>query len=66
MNAAVSFTMCVIGDLSWKMLPLYIAAQFLGSFMAAATVFILYYGEYTCTFRFKTRKYLNDHYNIST
>ncbi|XP_072517628.1 aquaporin-7 [Salminus brasiliensis] len=43
MNAAVSFTMCVLGRLSWKMLPLYVAAQLLGSFLAAGTVFTLYY-----------------------
>ncbi|KAL7844120.1 hypothetical protein SRHO_G00226590 [Serrasalmus rhombeus] len=43
MNAAVSFTMCVLGRLGWKMLPLYVAAQLLGSFFAAGTVFILYY-----------------------
>ncbi|TRY95142.1 hypothetical protein DNTS_003853 [Danionella cerebrum] len=43
MNAAVSVTMCVFGNLPWKMLPLYILAQFLGSFLAAGTVFALYY-----------------------
>ncbi|XP_062409730.1 aquaporin-7 [Sardina pilchardus] len=43
MNAAVSFTMCVFGRLKWTMLPLYIVAQFLGSFLAAGTVFTLYY-----------------------
>ncbi|XP_051537376.1 aquaporin-7-like isoform X1 [Myxocyprinus asiaticus] len=43
MNAAVSFTMCVFGHLRWKMLPLYVLAQFMGSFLAAGTVFSLYY-----------------------
>nr|QFS21928.1 aquaporin 7 [Heteropneustes fossilis] len=43
MNAAVTLTMCVLGRLSWKMLPLYVAAQLLGSFIAAGTVFTLYY-----------------------
>ncbi|XP_066502364.1 aquaporin-7 [Hoplias malabaricus] len=43
MNAAVSFTLCVFGRLGWKMLPLYVAAQLLGSFLAAGTVFTLYY-----------------------
>lgn len=45
MNAAVSFTMCVFGRLCWKMLPLYVFAQFLGSFCAAGTVFLIYYGD---------------------
>ncbi|XP_056586943.1 aquaporin-7 [Triplophysa dalaica] len=43
MNAAVSFTMCVFGRLCWKMLPLYVFAQFMGSFFAAGTVFFIYY-----------------------
>ncbi|XP_029990298.1 aquaporin-7 [Sphaeramia orbicularis] len=43
MNAAVSFTMCVFGRLAWKMLPLYVFAQFLGSFLAAGTIYAVYY-----------------------
>ncbi|XP_030623879.1 aquaporin-7 [Chanos chanos] len=43
MNAAVSFTMCVFGRLAWKMLPLYVITQFIGSFLAAGTVFFVYY-----------------------
>ncbi|KAK3556003.1 hypothetical protein QTP86_034781 [Hemibagrus guttatus] len=43
MNAAVTFTMCVFSRLSWKMLPLYVVAQLLGSFIAAGTIFTLYY-----------------------
>lgn len=48
MNAAVSLTMCAFGRLAWKMLPLYVVAQFLGSFLAAGTVYAVYYGE-TCS-----------------
>uniref|UniRef100_A0A3Q1EBT8 Aquaporin 7 n=1 Tax=Acanthochromis polyacanthus TaxID=80966 RepID=A0A3Q1EBT8_9TELE len=43
MNGAVSFTMCVFGRLAWKMLPLYIFAQLLGSFLAAGTIYGIYY-----------------------
>ncbi|XP_043978779.1 aquaporin-7 [Gambusia affinis] len=43
MNAAVSFALCVFGQLPWKRLPLYIFAQLFGSFLAAATVFAVYY-----------------------
>uniref|UniRef100_A0A8D0H4F3 Uncharacterized protein n=1 Tax=Sphenodon punctatus TaxID=8508 RepID=A0A8D0H4F3_SPHPU len=39
MNAAISFISCVLGRLPWKKLPAYIAGQFLGSFLAAATVY---------------------------
>lgn len=45
MNAAVSLTMCAFGRLAWKMLPLYVFAQFLGSFLAAVTIYAVYYGE---------------------
>ncbi|XP_063048446.1 aquaporin-7-like [Engraulis encrasicolus] len=43
MNAAVSFTMCVFGRLRWTLLPLYVMAQFLGSFLAAGAIYSLYY-----------------------
>ncbi|XP_061146634.1 aquaporin-7 [Syngnathus typhle] len=43
MNAAVSFAMCVYGRLAWRMFPLYIFSQFLGSFLAAASVYAVYY-----------------------
>lgn len=47
MNAAVSFTMCAFGRLAWRMLPVYVFAQLLGSFLAAGTVYAVYYGEDT-------------------
>ncbi|XP_029947169.1 aquaporin-7 [Salarias fasciatus] len=43
MNAAVSIAMCVFGRLSWRMLPLYIFSQFIGSFLAAGTIYGIYY-----------------------
>ncbi|XP_028262036.1 aquaporin-7 [Parambassis ranga] len=43
MNGAVSFTMCVFGRLAWKMLPLYLSAQLSGSFLAAGTIYAVYY-----------------------
>nr|XP_046240370.1 aquaporin-7 [Scatophagus argus] len=43
MNAAVSLTMCAFGRLAWKMLPLYVCAQLLGSFLAAGTIYAVYY-----------------------
>ncbi|XP_022600529.1 aquaporin-7-like [Seriola dumerili] len=43
MNAAVSFTMCTFGRLTWRMLPVYVFAQLLGSFLAAGTVYAVYY-----------------------
>uniref|UniRef100_A0A8C4DA90 Aquaporin 7 n=1 Tax=Dicentrarchus labrax TaxID=13489 RepID=A0A8C4DA90_DICLA len=43
MNAAVSLTMCTFGRLAWKMLPVYVFAQLLGSFLAAGTIYAVYY-----------------------
>ncbi|XP_056128823.1 aquaporin-7 [Lampris incognitus] len=43
MNGAVSFTMCVFGRLAWRMLPLYVCTQLLGSFLAAGTIYAVYY-----------------------
>ncbi|NXR77880.1 AQP7 protein, partial [Pycnonotus jocosus] len=43
LNAAITITQCVLGNISWTTLAAYIIGQFLGSFMAAATVFALYY-----------------------
>lgn len=45
MNGAVSFTMCVFGRLAWKRLPLFILAQLFASFLAAVTIYAVYYGE---------------------
>ncbi|NXA34630.1 AQP7 protein, partial [Eudromia elegans] len=43
LNAAITLTYCILGSLSWKKLPFYVLGQFLGSFLAAATVFGIYY-----------------------
>ncbi|KAJ7425552.1 Aquaporin-7 [Pitangus sulphuratus] len=43
LNAAITITEWILGNLSWKRLTAYMIGQFLGSFLAAATVFGLYY-----------------------
>ncbi|NWH34697.1 AQP3 protein, partial [Chloropsis hardwickii] len=43
LNAAITITQWVLGTISWTTLVAYVVGQFLGSFMAAATVFALYY-----------------------
>uniref|UniRef100_A0A7M4F9I0 Aquaporin-7-like n=1 Tax=Crocodylus porosus TaxID=8502 RepID=A0A7M4F9I0_CROPO len=43
LNASITFTYCLLGKLPWKKLPAYVVGQFLGSFVAAATIFGLYY-----------------------
>ncbi|NXM36762.1 AQP7 protein, partial [Oxyruncus cristatus] len=43
LNAAITIMEYVLGKLNWKKLTAYLIGQFLGSFMAAATVFGLYY-----------------------
>lgn len=43
MNSAVTFTNCALGRLSWKKFPVYVLGQFLGSFLAAATIYGLFW-----------------------
>ncbi|XP_029006757.1 aquaporin-7 [Betta splendens] len=43
MNAAVSLAMCTYGRLAWRMLPVYVCAQLMGSFLAAGTIYAVYY-----------------------
>ncbi|XP_065803539.1 aquaporin-7 isoform X1 [Muntiacus reevesi] len=43
MNAALTFTSCALGRMSWRRFPVYVLGQFLGSFMAAATIYGLFY-----------------------
>ncbi|XP_054514172.1 putative aquaporin-7-like protein 3 isoform X2 [Pan troglodytes] len=43
MNAAVSFTNCALGRVPWRKFPVYVLGQFLGSFLAAATIYSLFY-----------------------
>lgn len=45
MNAALTFTNCALGRMSWKKFPVYILGQFLGSFLASATIYCLFYCE---------------------
>lgn len=48
LNAAITITHCILGNLPWIKLPVYVIGQFLGSFTAAATVFGIYYGTVVC------------------
>ncbi|XP_065717290.2 aquaporin-7-like [Patagioenas fasciata] len=43
LNAAITLTYCILGNLPWRKLPAYVIGQFLGSFVASATVFAMYY-----------------------
>lgn len=45
MNAAVTFANCAVGRMPWRKFPLYVLGQFLGSFLASATTYLLFYGE---------------------
>ena len=45
MNAALTFTSCALGRMSWKKFPVYVLGQFLGSFVVAATIYGLFYSE---------------------
>ncbi|NWR88631.1 AQP7 protein, partial [Furnarius figulus] len=43
LNAAISIMEWILGKFDWRHLSAYLIGQFLGSFLAAATVFALYY-----------------------
>ncbi|XP_040596055.1 aquaporin-7 isoform X2 [Mesocricetus auratus] len=43
MNAAVTFTNCALGRMPWRKFPIYVLGQFLGSFSAAATTYLIFY-----------------------
>nr|KAF6331496.1 aquaporin 7 [Pipistrellus kuhlii] len=43
MNAAVTFTNCALGRLPWKKFPVYVLGQFVGSFLAAASIYGIFY-----------------------
>ncbi|EPQ03524.1 Aquaporin-7 [Myotis brandtii] len=43
MNAAVTFTNCALGHLPWKKFPVYVLGQFVGSFLAAASIYGIFY-----------------------
>ncbi|XP_074064107.1 aquaporin-7-like isoform X2 [Macrotis lagotis] len=43
MNSAITFASCVLGQLPWWKFPVYTTAQFIGSFLAAATIYGLFY-----------------------
>uniref|UniRef100_A0A8C6RQR6 Aquaporin 7 n=1 Tax=Nannospalax galili TaxID=1026970 RepID=A0A8C6RQR6_NANGA len=43
MNAAVTFSNCALGRMPWKKFPVYVLGQFLGSFSAAASTYLLFY-----------------------
>uniref|UniRef100_A0A8D0HK31 Aquaporin 9 n=1 Tax=Sphenodon punctatus TaxID=8508 RepID=A0A8D0HK31_SPHPU len=45
-NPAVSLAMCVTGKMKWAKLPVYILAQFLGSFVGAAALFGINYDAF--------------------
>ena len=47
MNPAVTLAFAVTRRLAWKKVPVYWAAQLVGSFVASACVYGVYYGKST-------------------
>ena len=45
LNPAVTVAMSVSGKLSWKKVPFYLIAQYLGAFLGALMVYLVYYGK---------------------
>ncbi|GBM58955.1 hypothetical protein AVEN_35952-1 [Araneus ventricosus] len=51
-NPAVTLALASVKKCPWKYVAHYMAAQYLGGFMAAAFVYIVYYGKYKFLFIF--------------
>ena len=50
LNPAVTLAMTVSGKLKWKKVPIYMCGQYLGSFLGALFVYLIYYGNLLSTF----------------
>ena len=66
LNPAVTLTMAVFGKCHWLQLPVYMLAQYLGAFIAAALLYGLYYEMYILnldehTFSHSLATYPGDH-----
>ena len=45
LNPAVTIAMAISGKLSWKKVPVYMLGQYLGAFLGAVMVYLIYYGN---------------------
>ena len=45
LNPAVTVAMAISGKLSWKKVPVYMLGQYLGAFLGAVMVYLIYYGN---------------------
>lgn len=45
MNPAVTVAQACTGNFSWKKVPVYCIAQYIGSFLAAICVYLVYFGK---------------------
>ena len=48
LNPAVTFALACAKKTSWKKVPFFILAQYMGAFCASAMIFFVYYGTYIC------------------
>ena len=52
-NPNVSLMFCLLGKMEWKRLPVYVIAEFVGAFLAAALTYSIYHGQYRMLSVFK-------------
>lgn len=48
-NPAVTIALAVAGSVSWSMVPVYLAGEFLGAFLGAAILVVLFYDQFKAT-----------------
>ena len=46
LNPAVTLAMAISGKLKWKKVPIYMIAQYVGAFLGALFVYLIYYGKF--------------------
>lgn len=49
MNPAVTVAQACVGHLPWKKVPVYCMAQYLGAFLSAICVYLVYHGKLLLT-----------------
>ncbi|KHD36065.1 glycerol transporter [Clostridium acetobutylicum] len=48
-NPALTIALAVIGKVAWAKVPIYLAGQFIGAFLGAVLVFVVYYDQFKCS-----------------
>ncbi|MGL5244783.1 MAG: MIP/aquaporin family protein [Sarcina sp.] len=48
-NPAVTIALAIVGKFAWRQVPMYLLGQFIGAFLGAVAVFVMYYDHFKVT-----------------